>query len=380
MIKIVPCRDLSINDLVQLASNNIPVAMTSHPGNASAYKLTLWACGVPEYLWDVTCSKADKNNWPRHILVDGQSVPLLEPATMREVDDKTSSEHRYVTAYLPSDVLSHNGSRCGRVHVKPMKTLFPSVVSSSSRLLLSEKEKVREMFEYLADTCAGEVFPRYVTREGVMVKREEYHVPKKDLVASFMNVLTELEDLLFSDYPMMTKGGACYAGPMVPLSHMIVQYWRTGETHRYDISGPDMIHYATTKGHQEQLSSMLDHLRKWDARMVPKNITVHMPMGTVARVGYVKDHHSEEVMKRRLLVSLNEDIGSERKKAVRLEAVDDETKWPSQISPAIEAYFSQHDLISLGKSVEVDDFWREMPLGKMAETLLLARNKLLFRK
>jgi hypothetical protein len=185
---------------------------------------------------------------------------------------------------------------------------------------------------------------------------------------------------LFSDTPLRTVGGACYGGVIVPLAHMLVQYWQTGETHRYDISGPDMIHYATRKDHQHELSSMLRHLQKWDTRYVPKNITVHMPMGTVARVGHVKGHFSEEVMKRKLLVSTDDNLDSERKKALKVEALHDESLWPFQISPAIDTYFSQHDLVSLGKNIVVDEFWRDVPLGDVHGVLARAHNKLLSRK
>ncbi len=380
MIKIVPCSDLSINDLCELGKSNIPVTMTSHPGNASLYKLSLWSCGISEYLWDITCSKADKNNWPKHILAKGEAIPLLSDYLIKNIDENTSQENRYVTAYLRSDLPEYNYGSCGRIHVRAMQENFPSVISSSSRLLLEEKEKLLEVFAYLADTWPEKTFPRFITENGVLVKREAHHVRACDLAESCMNVFSELDHLLFSDLPLTTKGGACYGGAIVPLALMLVQYWKTGETHRYDISGPDMIHYATRKDHQEELSLLLDHLQKWDSRYVPKNITVHMPLGTVARVGYLQGHHSENIMKRKLLVTTDNNLDSEKKKMLRLEAAQDESLWPFQINPSLDKYFSQHDLSLFGKNIVVDEFWRDVPLGDIFEMLSRANNKLSSRK
>ncbi|MEK7452640.1 MAG: hypothetical protein AAB614_00210 [Patescibacteria group bacterium] len=399
----MPNRDLSINDLLSLQASGIPVTLTSHPGNASLYKSSLWSCGIQENLWDITCAKADKNNWPKHKLVNGESIPLLSEETIKSIDSTATSEHRYVTAYLKSDMSEHLGQKLGRIHVQAMQQSFSPTLSSCSRLLLSEKEKISEMFEYLAHTCPEKVFTRYISDKGIMVPLKssnnsaEFHpdfslMPKeeeertliinsKHLASSFINLLSELDNLLFSDEPIITHGGVCYNGPISILSNMLVYYWKTGETHRYDISGPDMIHYATRKEYQNSLSLMLQHLRKWSPALIPKNITVHMPMGTVARIGYIKDHPSEEIMHRRLLVAHdNGSLTSKERNDMRLVASNDEIRWPMQINPAETPYFSQFDLVELGKSIIVDEYWKDIPLGDILCIFSKIRNKLLLKK
>lgn len=398
MITILPNETLSINDLLALKNAGIPVTLTSHPGNASLYKLSLWACGIPEHLWDVTCLKADKNNWPKHKLINGTAQPLLSDELSLYIDEATHTSHRMVTAYTTS----RSGEFVGRRHVRAIEECFPSHVSSCSQLLLSEEQNVYSLFDFLAHTCPEKVFTRYITPTGVMIpliasscgnyfkatwKQQEVtmkiSIHKSKLASSFVEFLKELDALLFSDNLDKTtlSGGVCYDGAMVSLSDMLVSFWRTGETHRYDISGPDMIHYATRIDHQKSLSEMLEHLCGWSSSLVPKNITVHMPLGTVARIGYVKGHISEEVMIRRLRVARDlPEISSDEKRALRNAGADDEMVWPSQINPLEKPYFSQYDLAALGYTITVDEFWKDIPLGKLKDIFSRIKNQLQFKK
>lgn len=326
MITIIPCGDVTISHLLRLKDAGVPVALTSHPGNASLYKLTLWSAGIPERLWDITCAVADANNWPCHMLHDGKALPLLSPKKMYEVKEKTNATYRYVTAYLASDLLEHEGKSCGRVHVKAMQECFPSVVSPYTNALLAHQEKTLEMFEYLAATMREVSFPCTITCEGIKVPFVENGKSPPRLAEEFLRMLGELKALLAGDMPKVLHGGPCYEGAMVPLVHMLTDYWQTGETVRFDISGPDMIHYAQKVSHAEKLSMLLAHLRKWKPSLVPKNITIHMSLGTVARVGYVRGHVSEEIMRRKLMLVRDGDtLTSEQKKSLRVDGGADES-------------------------------------------------------
>lgn len=374
MIKINP---ESINDLLALKDAGVPVTLTSHPGNASLYKLVLWACGIPEHLWDVTCCKADANNWPMYRLMNGEAELVIPEELHHEILHRTNPNNRFVTAYQ----FTKDGSRLGRFHVKAKQTCFPNVISSCSRLLLSEKEKVWEMFDYLARTRRDEVFTRFITSDGILRPLSGTSIRTESIASSFMKVLEELDHLLFSDEKNSVTGGACYDGVMVPLSAMLVQFWQTGRTDRYDISGPDMIHYATQPEHQARLSEMLTHLRKWRPEFVPKDILIHMFPGTVARIGYIRGHHSEEVMQRKVyMLERSSSLDREKKRRVWETAKDDEHHWPIQIQPSIDKYFSQHDFASMGKELVVDDFWKNLPILSIKETLSRANNLLRLQK
>lgn len=369
MIKINP---ESINDLIALKEAGVPVTLTSHPGNASLYKLVLWKCGIPEHLWDVTCCKADANNWPMHRLRGGEAELVIHDDLYRKILKETCSGNRFVTAYQ----FCADGTRLGRLHVRESEECFPGVISSCSRLLLSEREKVADMFEYLAHTKRDEVFTRFITPEGVMLPLPS-DIRAEAIACSFMNVLKELEHLLFSDDPIATEGGACYGGIMAPLSVMLAQFWQTGRMDRYDISGPDMIHYATTSRYQASLSAMLQHLRKWQPELIPKSIMIQMFPGTAARVGHVCDHPSEEVIRRKAYVlECANSLEKKEKMALWEQAKHDEKHWPTQIRPSVDKYFSQHDLASSGKEIVVDDFWKDLPLRGMHESLMKAKNLL----
>ncbi|HEY4489969.1 MAG TPA: hypothetical protein VJC12_01785 [Candidatus Paceibacterota bacterium] len=366
MIKVNPS---SINDLIALKSAGAPVTLTSHPGNASLYKLTLWKCGIPEHLWDVTCCKSDANNWPMFRLVGGQAELLVQESFYQQVMSQTNHSRRFVTAYQKTTT----GERLGRFHVRVCEGLFPGVISSCSRLLLQEREKVLEVFSYLAETRGSIVFSRFIDSSGVMRPIKESGIKQKDLADSFLQVLEELDKLLFSDEPLTTVGGACYDGVMVPLATMLAQYWQTGRIDRYDVSGPDMIHYATKRGHQEELSEMLCHLRKWNPKLIPEHIAIRMFPGTVARVGHIPGHVSERVISRKIDVLRNHNQDSSHFKRLRWAAAEgDKELWPTEIKPSQDYYFSQHDLVVLGGNLEVDEFWRGIPIEEMKEVLTRA--------
>ena len=370
MIRINP---ESINDLLVLKEAGIPVTMTSHPGNASLYKLVLWSCGIPEHLWDVTCCKADANNWPMYRLIDGKAELLITEELHRKIVMTTNPNNRFVTAYQ----FTKDAERLGRFHVRVKQQCFPDAISSCSRLLLSEKEKIWEMFDYLARTRKNEVFDRFITPDGLMRPTSESGIIVEKMADSFIRVLEELDHLLFLDTEIVTKGGICYGGVMVPLSGMLVQYWQTGRADRYDISGPDMIHYATRPEHQKETSEMLAHLRKWNPKLVPENILVHMFPGTVARVAHIKGHKSEEVMRRKVyMLEHSNSLDRERKAKIWETAKEDEFHWPIQIKPNIDRYFSQHDLLPMKDKFVVDEFWKNIPIVNMRETLSRANNLL----
>lgn len=370
MIKINP---ESINDLLALKDAGVPVTLTSHPGNASLYKLVLWSCGIPDHLWDVTCCKADANNWPMHQLTRGEAELVISKDFHTEILRNTRPDNRFVTAYQ----FTNEGVRLGRFHVKAKQACFPSAISSCSRLLLSERERVWEMFDYLARTRRDEVFARCISPNGMLRPLRGGGIKTEHLATSFLDVLRELDHLLFSDEDISVKGGACYDGVMVPLSVMLVQFWQTGHANRYDISGPDMIHYALRAEHQARLSLMLEHLRKWKPALIPKNILIQMFPGTAARVGYVRNHPSEEVMRRKVyMLEQSETLDGKKKREIWEVARGDEQQWPIQIRPATDKYFSQHDLASLDKELVVDDFWKSLPIASLTKTLSRANNLL----
>jgi hypothetical protein len=356
----------SINDLLALHAAGAPVSLTSHPGNASLYKLSLWQCGIPEYLWDVTCCVADANNWPMYRLQNGEAQLLIGENLFERIRQETNPNRRFITAYQ----FTKDGERLGRFHVRACGACFPKQISSCSRLLLSEESRVREMFAYLAETCGERVFGRFITPDGVMKPIRESGIKKQDFADSFIGVLHELNQLLFTDDPITVRGGACYDGVMVHLATMLVQYWQTGRIDRYDVSGPDMIHYASRKEHQDSLTTMLKHLRQWNPQLVPETFVVRMFPGTAARVGHVTGHVSEKVMTRKLrALRHQEQLSSEEKRRSWEAAREDDHLWPIQIQPNQDHYFSQHDLLLHGNRLVVHDFWKDVSLESMKETL-----------
>jgi hypothetical protein len=373
---VVRVNPASINDLLALHATGAPVTLTSHAGNASLYKLVLWKCGIPECIWDITCCVADANNWPMHRLHNGEAELLLSEEKFSEIKSKACTSHRYVTAYQ----VARSGERLGRIHLRACEASFPNAISTCSKLLLSEIDKLREVFEFLAETRPHEVFARYITPDGVMVPTCQSGLRPHEFTNSFIHVLKELEHLLLSDEPIETKGGVCYDGTMVQLSTMLVDYWKTGRIDRYDVSGPDMIHYSTRPEYRERLTEMLTFLHKWNPKLIPRTIITRMFPGTVARVGHLRGHSSEDVITRKIDILKNGDsYPKDMRKHLRDMAASDEGLWPIEIRPKEKPYFSQHDLMCYEGDLQVHEYWKDIPLEKMRDTLVRANALLQIR-
>ena len=108
--KVVVRNDITINDLLRAHTAGIPVTMTSHPGNASLYKLALWSVGIPEMLWDITTVKADANNQPAFRLISGKKELLLSEGKYEEIMVRECAERRYVTAYQKTKMGAYLGA------------------------------------------------------------------------------------------------------------------------------------------------------------------------------------------------------------------------------------------------------------------------------
>jgi hypothetical protein len=355
----------SINDLRTLVDAGVPVTLTSHPGNASLYKMSLWSSGIPEHLWDVTCAKADANNWPMHMIAHGESKLLLSSELHERILRETTPHHRFVVAYQRTVC----GERLGRFHVRVMEQLFPHAISTCSRLLLSEAGRIEEMFEFLAET-RSDVFTRFIGGDGIMRPIAESGISSRDYASSCMGVLRELDRLLLSDEQFETVGGACYDGVVVQLAGMLVRYWQTGEIVRYDISGPDMIHYATRPAYMHAMQEMLLHLRQWNTALVPKRFDVHMFPGTLARVGHIPGHVSQKVMERKQRALTTDGVlPKDEKRMLRQEAHADGALWPTVIDPRKGGYFTQHDLAALGGHLAVDPYWKDVSFFELKTVL-----------
>ncbi len=385
MIRIIPDTSVTLNDLVWLHQYGFPVTTTSHPGNASLYKLSLWSCGIPETLWDITCVIKDRNNQPAHLLCDGTATLLTDTESQEQYQALVKDGAQQITAYtrLPSMGF------LGRAHVKPMMQCFPAVINTQSALMNTEWERLHQIFAYLAETIPDEIFTRYIFPDGTAVKLHPnkdntiFTASKKgsvvclrrmDLAESFRYVLSELEMLLHTDYTGLLVGGACYQGSAIAqLSVVLVQYWKTGSLVRYDISGPDMIHYATSAAYQEKLNKLMRHIAKQFPELVPKSMLIRMPVGTFARVGYLKDHVSKEILENRIEI-LSQGIQNESKKMLRDKLKENHHLWPLCVEQGSDAYFSQHDLVSQGGKIVVPEYFRTMPFGKIESELGRLKN------
>ena len=377
--KVVVRNDLTINDLLRAHTAGIPVTMTSHPGNASLYKLALWSVGIPEMLWDITTVKADANNQPAFRLISGKKELLLSEGAYEEIMVRECVERRYVTAYQKTKT----GAYLGAYHVSVMKEIFGSTISSQSEFLLKHKERVHAVFDYLGRSFPEEYFTRHIDGKGIVsrvtyeggrgsVHTDEGMLPMKySLIAdSAMNVLSELKTLLFAEGTTSEKGGISYSGALVQMIAYLASYWETGSKERYDISGPDMIRYASKKNFQDDMTLLLYRLRCAFPDLVPSSIVSYMCDGTYMRNGHVEGHLSSEFSAKKLLLlreqkMRREKVGTEMMKDEAFSALKErllflEKGWPLSISPAKDAYFSQHDLKALGTVLVLSEEDKDM--------------------
>lgn len=372
------CNDISVNTLVMLKENGVPVTLTSHPGNASLYKLSMWSCGIPETLWDITCVRADRNNQPECMLVGEEKKFLVDDKLLLEVLSPLSRGHKYVTAYQTAK----NGERLGRIHVRAMEKEFPNVISSQSKLLLTEKERVLAIFEYLAGKYGTRYFPRTIRGNGTMVQHATRTNPL-NMAESALSVTEELRDLLFSDEKTDVKGGLAYGGVLVQLICLLCNFWKTGSTVQYFISGPDMIRYAIQPKFCGEMSLLLDELHRAMPGFVPHKLKMLIPDGTIFRVGEIAggslsgNHASRASLNLHNMILRQQAIRRGRETGERMgdvefgflkdEAIRLHAEWPISIDSANDAYFSQHDLAETGARVFVRGMYKDTNLSQIME-------------
>ncbi len=402
-LSITPCENITARQLVEFDKAGHCVRRSSHAGNWSPYKLLMSQARLPDCIWDVTCVHRDVNNQPQYRLLGGEKWPLLPQMPALRPEDTT----KYLTPYHWT---GENGERqtLSHLHVAPLRKLYGDLITTQSQVLLRHRNKLTRVFE-IVQTYRPELLGRYVLPCGCMVKLEshgsfftakcvhnEARVNLKDLAASAMGTLAELEKLVWNPHGYEPKGGPLYTFELVVASFYLWAYWQFGDKTIYELSGPDMIGYATKPDFIQNIRKVLELIGRHAPDLVPKRIEAKIVPVTLFRFGYPQQceisrsvMHAHEAIrdiqtvKRRSLHS--PDIHNACDAALRgiLPIVREHgKKWDLYHDPATDAFFSQHDLEVMGGEMQICDGYLDVPFSTMRKFLDTMQNneRQLYRK
>lgn len=386
-LTITACEDVTVRELIRLHEAGYPVYRSSHAGNWSTYKLLFSQIGIPDCIWDATCIYRDVNNRPRYQIVDGAAVALTN------IPENSSGKEKSLTAY---NYVKDSKETLARFHVKPLESMFGKVITSQSASLL-EYEKNMETVFGIIEKYHPDQLGRYVLPCGCMVdmkkngdqytatcSHESRVVSKKELAESAMGTLRELNDLFWNPLADIPRGGVLYSFELVVATFYLWAFWKFGNKTIYLLSGPDMIGYATKNDFISKIDKVLRLVSSHAPEgLVPESIEVKIVPATLFRFGYVSDFEeskrimgahetvlSLQALKRQwkdvdeITGPINEALGS----VIGL-IKKESSSWNLFHNPAVDPFFSQHDLLARGAKMVVLEKYLDIPFSKMGEIL-----------
>lgn len=387
-LTISECYDITVRDLVSLKNSGHSVYRTSHAGNWSLYKLLLSQIGLPDCIWDITCIHRDINNQPQYQLLNGQKNFLLNSNPKPPVD-KT----KFLTPYfrvLDSDQTLAN------FHMEPLKKMFGSIITSQSEVLLEYEDELRVVFEIIQNHYP-EQLGRYVLPCGCMVPLHGsggvYHakcmhnhhtIKQSELASSAIETLKEIKNLVWNPIGYQPKGGVLYSFELVVSSFYLWSFWKFGDRTIYELSGPDMIGYATKAPFISRVEKVLKLISKYiPENLMPKTFEAKIVPTTLFLFGYPDNH---EVAKK--VSASHETIRIGQKLKRQWKEIDEITKplnstlasaieiiekhrssWDLFHNPSKDAFYSQHDMMASGARMVIQEDYLGMPFSMMGTIL-----------
>jgi len=387
-LSIIACEDITVRNLLRLQKDGCSVYRTSHAGNWNIYKLLLSQLGLPDCIWDVTCIHRDVNNQPRYQLIGGEKVLLLKETPPMNNGTRFLTPY-YRTGENADETLSH-------FHVTPLKKLFGSGVTSQSEVLLEYENDVSTIFS-IAERFMPHQLGRYILPCGCMVPLERLgsesleakcshnraSVLQKDLAESALSTLKELRRLVFDPGDYIPKGGVVYSFELVVASFYLWLFWKFGDKPTYQLSGPDMIGYATKPAFISGVEKVLKVLGEHAPRLVPEKIDAFVVPATFFRFGYPSNLEvSERVMAAHETVRklqalkrewrnvdvIRESLNHSVRNAIEIIERDGQ-KWNLFHDPSKDAFYSQHDMLKNGACMKVMEGYLDIPFGTMGKIL-----------
>lgn len=232
MLSITIRRDLSINDLVQLARRGKSVMKTPHVGNHYPNNLLINSLEcVHVVLVDQTIGLRDKNFHPHTVIAGSRSYDISR-SDLLMTHARVDRDSGVVNGMFPI------GERVADCHSSALKALFPDTVFElNSDLIVRHADLCRWLLETLSqdNVFASKLFAkgwwwrRWVTREGFVQTRES--------AVSFADVVGKVRPI-----------DCIEEGWIIPnffdvLISAIVQAIDSGCGDVYHLSGPDMVTY-----------------------------------------------------------------------------------------------------------------------------------------
>ncbi len=389
-LSIKPCADITLRQLIELKNQGHSVYRTSHAGNWNLYKLILSELGLPDCIWDVTCMHKDVNNQPKVQLVGGRQISLVSPDSY----SVPTLGEKHLTAYqkpreYPNDTLSS-------FHVHPLRRLFPGVITTQSEVLLEYKHELEIIFDIveryhpqwlgrytLPCGCMVEIKSRFSVRYAECI-HSRVEIKPRILGESAINTLEELRRLVLDPSGYIPRGGVVYSFELVVTCYYLWCYWKFGDKTIYQLSGPDMIGYATKPDFIRRVTAVLRLVGDHAPQLVPRHVDVKIVPATYMRFGYVEGDSgvSKKVMDAHYEVFTLQERKRQNRGSVQVineaDAVLREvipiidqygSSWDLFHNPAKDAFYSQHDMAQTGGRVKIMDGFLDVSFQAMGEIL-----------
>lgn len=389
-LSIVAEENLTVRDLLDLKQSGHSVYRTSHAGNWSTYKLLLSELGLPDCIWDVTCIYNDINNQPRYQILGGQKIHLMngnDPGCPNFRTKFLTPYHR--PANNPETTLSH-------FHIAPLKKLFGGVVTTQSEALLEYKEFMETVFDIVQKYCP-EQFGRYILPCGCMVPlnkcgdvyqarcdHDRVSVNQLNLAESAIKTLEELKRLVLDPVGYTPLGGVLYSFELVVATYYLWSYWKFGDKVVYELSGPDMIGYATKEKFISRVEKVMMVVgAHMPADLCPQKIEAKIIPATFFRFGYptslTKAHlvmASHDIvakiqdMKRKYKIFPNIVDYLDKALIGPLSILENNVKyWDLFHQTNKDVFYSQHDMLAEKSRMKVLDGFLDISFKEMGRLL-----------
>jgi len=248
------------------------VFRSGHLGNHYLSNLLLFACGVPCHLFDRNLVVRDRNYWSEFILAEGSHIPLSVPIPQKSslvysVPVAKNNLNNRLASFISS-------SNLAKVHFRSMKESFKDVWSES-HFLDQHSQLVYHVVSELA-SISPELFQRVFGADGIIRKEDITlkNVIAKEIVKTnscFRRYLDEDQNVL-----NINKGRLMNIEANI-IVHSICACLITGKSEVYEISGPDMVRYATNKGFRRKLNDCYNFLRKRIDSLPPRIVLNIVP-------------------------------------------------------------------------------------------------------
>lgn len=393
-------REITPRQLVQKQEAGCAVYRSAHIGNQYLSNLLVASLGLPLYLYDRTLSGKDRNYHPGLIIKGGEKVRILDPEECREAG--------IIVPYGTSDGDSPHDDTPASFHYRTLQELFPGLVMTESEALLRQEEKLSQVLEVVGRNMPTAI-DRYIFPCGCMAefqwqKEHDTHrrlarcwhnsisASPEELGQLTMRLMHELRGLVLNPSQTVRQGGATPKLELFVILSALVAFWETGQQEMFELSGPDMIHYAFKTQFLDTIERIWDRIVEHapkDAE-IPSMFTMNIVPTAEFRFGHLEGDSAGKELIELCLKATAAPAKKKLKQLSRAEAIaaiastngdlarirDLLERWDILYDIHRDSFFSHHDLLASGRRLVVPEEFLDMSFSEIGQKIHKLRSLL----